>query len=88
MQAPGEVGLLGLNDIEMAGWANIDLTTIRQPVADIIVASVDLAVASIDDPARPPEARLFPCGAVERRTLRPLPGGRTYAACGIGRRDT
>jgi DNA-binding LacI/PurR family transcriptional regulator len=73
MQAPGEVGLLGLNDMEMAGWANNDLTTIRQPVADIIATSVDLAVASIDDPVREPETRHFPCGIVERRTLRPLP---------------
>jgi DNA-binding LacI/PurR family transcriptional regulator len=72
LDVPGEVGLLGLNDMEMAGWANIDLTTIRQPVADIIAASVDLAVASIDDPAREPETRLFPCAIVERKTLRPL----------------
>jgi DNA-binding LacI/PurR family transcriptional regulator len=70
LEVPGEVGLLGLNDMEMAGWANIDLTTMRQPIPDIIAASVDLAVASIDDPARPPEARLFPCGIVERKTLR------------------
>jgi DNA-binding LacI/PurR family transcriptional regulator len=76
LKVPEEVGLLGLNDMEMAGWANIDLTTIRQPVADIIAASVDLAVASIDDPARPPEARLFPCGIVERKTLRPVPSSR------------
>jgi hypothetical protein len=41
-------------------------------VADIIAASVDLAVASIDDPALPPETRLFPCAIVERKTLRPL----------------
>ena len=71
LDVPGAVGLLGLNDMEMAGWANIDLTTIRQPVADIIAASVDLAVASIDDPALPPETRLFPCAIVERKTLRP-----------------
>jgi DNA-binding LacI/PurR family transcriptional regulator len=72
LEVPEEVGLLGLNDMEMAGWANIDLTTIRQPMPDIIAASVDLAVASIDDPDRPPEARLFPCGIVERKTLRPV----------------
>ncbi len=71
LKVPDEVGLLGLNDMEMAGWANIDLTTIRQPIPDIIAASVDLAMASIDDPRRPPEARLFPCRIVERRTLRP-----------------
>ena len=72
LEVPEEVGLLGLNDMEMAGWANIDLTTIRQPVADIIAASVDLAVASIDDPALRPETRLFPCAIVERKTLRPV----------------
>ncbi|MCU0906862.1 MAG: LacI family DNA-binding transcriptional regulator [Rhodobacteraceae bacterium] len=75
VQVPGQVGLLGLNDMQMAGWANIDLTTIRQPIPDIIAASVDLAVASIDDPARPPEARLFPCVIVERKTLRPPQDG-------------
>ena len=66
LKVPGDVGLLGLNDMEMAGWASHDLTTIRQPIPDIIAASVDLAVASIDDPARPPEARLFACR--DRRT--------------------
>jgi DNA-binding LacI/PurR family transcriptional regulator len=57
--------------MEMAGWASHDLTTIRQPIPDIIAASVDLAMASIDDPTRPPEARLFACRIVERKTLRP-----------------
>jgi DNA-binding LacI/PurR family transcriptional regulator len=71
IDVPGQVGLLGLNDMEMAGWANIDLTTIRQPIPDIIAASVDLAVASIDQPGRHPETRLFPCAIVERKTLRP-----------------
>lgn len=76
LKVPDEVGLLGLNDMEMAGWANIDLTTIRQPIPDIIAAAVDLAVASIDDPARVPEARLFPCEIVERKTLRPPLGAK------------
>jgi DNA-binding LacI/PurR family transcriptional regulator len=71
LNVPADVGLLGLNDMEMAGWASHDLTTIRQPIPDIIAASVDLAMASIDDPTRPPEARLFACRIVERKTLRP-----------------
>lgn len=70
---PEHVGVIGLNDMEIAGWANIDLTTIHQPVADIIEASIELVVSTIADPDRPPEARLFPCRIVERATLRPLP---------------
>jgi DNA-binding LacI/PurR family transcriptional regulator len=70
---PGEVGVIGLNDMEMAGWANVALTTIHQPFADIIAASVDLIAGSFDHPDRPPETRLFPCRIVERATLRPPP---------------
>jgi DNA-binding LacI/PurR family transcriptional regulator len=62
---------MGLNDMEIAGWANINLTTIRQPVRQIIGSSIELIVAMLDEPERYPEARLFPCTFVERGTLRP-----------------
>lgn len=68
---PQDVGLIGLNDMEMAGWQNINLTTIRQPIDGIITSSVELMVALLEDPARGPEARLFPCDLIERGTLRP-----------------
>jgi DNA-binding LacI/PurR family transcriptional regulator len=73
LSVPGDIGLIGLNDMEMARWQNIALTTIRQPVAEIIAAAIDLVVATIESPNRPPEARLFPCTVVERATLRPRP---------------
>ena len=73
LKVPQDVGILGLNDMEMARWPNINLTTVRQPIADIIAASIDLVVASLQNPDQPPEARLFACSIVERGTLRPLP---------------
>ncbi|MEM9268786.1 MAG: LacI family DNA-binding transcriptional regulator, partial [Pseudomonadota bacterium] len=36
---PGDIGLIGLNDMEMARWQNIDLTTIHQPISQITHAS-------------------------------------------------
>lgn len=69
---PQEAGVIGLNDMEMAAWANIALTTIHQPFDAIVQASVDLIADSFDRPERPPQVRLFPCHVVERRTLRPL----------------
>ncbi|MGB3406118.1 MAG: LacI family DNA-binding transcriptional regulator [Jannaschia sp.] len=69
---PRTVGVLGLNDMQIAGWQNIDLTTIRQPVNAIIDASIELALATISDRDRLPEARLFACKIIERGTLRPL----------------
>jgi DNA-binding LacI/PurR family transcriptional regulator len=70
LSVPGDIGLIGLNDMEMAGWQNIDLTTIRQPVAEIIEASIDLVVGTIERPDRHPETRLFSCRVIERGTLR------------------
>ena len=70
LSVPGDIGLIGLNDMEMARWQNIGLTTIRQPVAKIIDAAIELVVATIETPDLPPEIRLFACRVIERRTLR------------------
>ncbi|MGB3313067.1 MAG: LacI family DNA-binding transcriptional regulator [Albidovulum sp.] len=71
LAVPEDVGLIGFNDMEMAGWQNIGLTTIRQPIPEIINAAIDLVVATIDVPGDRPEARHFDCTLIERATLRP-----------------
>lgn len=73
IDVPGDVGLIGLNDMEMAGWQNIGLTTIRQPIQTIVRAAIDQMAALLDDPESPPTVQLFPCEIIERGTLRPLP---------------
>lgn len=67
---PDDIGILGFNDIAMAAWAAYDLSTIRQPIADIIVAAVELAIRLVSDQHLPLEARLFACEPVLRGTLR------------------
>lgn len=70
LSVPDDIGLIGLNDMEMSRWQNIGLTTIRQPVAEIIDAAIDLVVTTIEHPERTPEVRLFPCSLVNRSSLR------------------
>ncbi|WP_226782995.1 LacI family DNA-binding transcriptional regulator [Oceaniglobus trochenteri] len=72
LACPGDIGIIGLNDMEMARWENINLTTIRQPIEQIIASSIELVVAMLTEPERFPEARLFPCHIIERGTLRPI----------------
>lgn len=73
MNVPHDVGLIGLNDMEMTRWENINLTTIHQPIPEMIRSSIELVVSMLDnDTQRAPEVRLFPCNIVERGTLRPL----------------
>lgn len=70
---PGrDVGVIGLNDMEMARWESLNLTTIHQPIEQIIMASLDLVEEMLREPDRYPEARIFPCKVVERGTLKPL----------------
>lgn len=71
LRVPGDVGVIGVNDIEMAAWSMIDLTTIRQPIADIIRSSLELVARMTEEPSLPPSATLFECRLVERGTLRP-----------------
>ncbi len=71
LAVPDDVGLIGLNDMQMSGWENISLTTIRQPIQQIINSSIELIVAMLDEPTRYPEARLFPSTVIERDTLKP-----------------
>ena len=71
LTVPDDIGIIGLNDMTMAGWEYVNLTTIHQPITQIISSSVELMVAMLDEPDRYPEARLFPCHVVERGTLRP-----------------
>ncbi|MEM6386433.1 MAG: LacI family DNA-binding transcriptional regulator [Pseudomonadota bacterium] len=70
---PNDVGIIGLNDMEMAGWESINLTTIQQPVSEIIDTSVALITSLLDLPDARPKARLFGCKVIERGTLRAKP---------------
>jgi DNA-binding LacI/PurR family transcriptional regulator len=67
---PRDIGVIGFNNMAMAAWPAYNLTTIHQPVADIIVTAVELLLGVIDQVPQTTQLRLFDCSAVERGTLR------------------
>lgn len=71
VQVPGEIGIIGFNDIAMAAWPSYRLTTIRQPIGDIISAAVDMIAAIVEKGAFRPASRIFGCSLIERSTLKP-----------------
>ena len=72
LRVPEDVGIIGLNDMEMARWDNINLTTIHNPIGEIIEASVALVADLVQSEGHVPQARLFDCSVVERGTLRAM----------------
>jgi DNA-binding LacI/PurR family transcriptional regulator len=68
LQVPQDVGIIGLNDMEMAAWANVNLTTVHQPFEAIVAASIAQMVALLATPDAPPTAQVFDCHLVQRGT--------------------
>jgi DNA-binding LacI/PurR family transcriptional regulator len=70
---PEQIGIIGFNDMEMAGWDNVRLTTIRQPLDQIIEESV-LCLEQIlsSEQSKGSKQKLLPCHIVERDTLPPV----------------
>jgi DNA-binding LacI/PurR family transcriptional regulator len=52
---PGDVSVVGYDDVPLASWAAYDLTTLRQPLNRMVEATVDTLLAKIEDATRPPE---------------------------------
>lgn len=70
---PKDIGVIGFNNMEIASWENIRLTTVAQPLKDIIdVASARVDSALKAQPGYQPSVTLLPCTVVERDTLPPI----------------
>ncbi len=67
---PSDMGILGFNDIAMASWAAYNLSTIRQPIAEIIISAVEQAITLVADHQQVSQPQRFACEAVLRGTLR------------------
>jgi DNA-binding LacI/PurR family transcriptional regulator len=66
VRVPDDLALVGFDDIPMAGWAAYNLTTIRQPVDQMIAATLTL----LRHPPETPTTRLFPGELIERGSTR------------------
>lgn len=66
---PEQVSVVGFDDIEPAGWASYELTTYRQPVIQMIDATIELIRRISADPSVPTGNVVKPGEIIERRTV-------------------
>jgi DNA-binding LacI/PurR family transcriptional regulator len=59
LDVPLNLSIVGFDGVGPATWESYRLTTIRQPVRRMTEAAVTMLLARIEDPANPPERRLF-----------------------------
>jgi DNA-binding LacI/PurR family transcriptional regulator len=67
---PREVSIVGFDDMPLAAWASYSLTTVRQPIREMVLHAIERIVAWMEDPAAVPRSKLFPCELVLRDSLR------------------
>lgn len=58
LDIPGEVSVIGYDDVPLAAWPSYDLTTIRQPVNRMVEATVDMLLNQIEGDTAPRKLRI------------------------------
>lgn len=67
VDVPGDVSIIGYDDVPMAAWPSYNLTTLRQPVNRMVEAAVSTLLAEIET-GRTPGTRIEIEGELIRRT--------------------
>lgn len=74
LRVPEDVSVVGYDDAPMADWKTFDLTTVRQPLPQMIDATVKMLLSEISDKKHKPEKVEIPGELIIRGTAR-IPSG-------------
>lgn len=70
LSVPGDVSVIGYDDVAMASWASYDLTTVRQPSNKMVEATVEAVLARIADPDAMPKKQTIDGPLIVRGSAR------------------
>jgi DNA-binding LacI/PurR family transcriptional regulator len=68
LDVPGDVAVVGFDDVPIAAWAAYDLTTFRQPLDDMVARTVDTLMERIADDAVMPRRHVLPGQLILRQS--------------------
>jgi LacI family transcriptional regulator len=71
LDVPGDLSVVGFDDLEPSRWHMIGLTTIRQPLADMVEDAADVLVSRIDASDAPFRRTVYDVELIERTTTGP-----------------
>jgi DNA-binding LacI/PurR family transcriptional regulator len=70
LKVPEQISIVGFDGFSAGRWLAYQLTTVRQPMAAMAKAAVEMLFARIEDPDLESERRLFSCEIVPGRSAR------------------
>lgn len=75
IDVPGELSIVGFDDIPMASWESFSLTTVRQPLTDMARDAARKLIARVEGTDESEPSRVvFPTHLVQRATTARAPG--------------
>ena len=74
LRIPGDVSVVGFDDVPPAAWGAYDLTTVRQDASAMVAETVRMLRANIEDPDTPPRGVCLPATLIPRASAR-IPRG-------------
>ena len=76
LSVPGDVSVVGYDDVNLSAWPSYDLTTVRQPSRRMADATVEALVARLQDPSAHAGQVMLPAELIIRASAR-IPKGHT-----------
>lgn len=70
LDVPGDVAIVGYDDVPLAAWPAYNLTTMRQPVNRMVEATVEALIDRIDDPTQPAQRVEIDSPLIQRGTTK------------------
>jgi LacI family transcriptional regulator len=70
---PEDISVIGFDDIPQASWPSYSLTTMRQPVDEMIDVAIKLLDQDLDPRIREPRVHLIKGELITRSSVRSLP---------------
>ena len=72
IRIPKDLSLMGFDNISFSALPQIDLTTVSQPFQQMAIASVDMLLERIKDPAAEHTKLILPPSLIVRKSCRAL----------------
>ncbi|MCB2288615.1 LacI family DNA-binding transcriptional regulator [Clostridium sp. CS001] len=66
LKVPEDISIVGFDNVPMAAWPSYDLTTVNQPVEQLVDETIDILTELIENPEKAPIKRMIRIGLIER----------------------
>jgi LacI family transcriptional regulator len=80
ISVPGELSVIGYDDVRESAWESYNLTTVKQQFPEMAARAVDLLESRIEDHDLAPRHTVFECPLIILGTTAPPPHGVTIGA--------